>query len=288
MIPFHLPGDQELHGSFPFTFKIHRLTANVHPHTHNFIEYTYVTHGSAIETINGVERPIKPGTFTLLWPHQVHQLSIPPGQELHLYVGAIGLQALFSSDASAAQLNELLLCASAKADPSFSLDDELAAELLPLFAKMHTEAHSKQAWNQLMFQAKLIEVLIILDRSSNHANNAAAPNAPARRNGKMREIIYYVYQNYRDNIKLATLAARFHLSVPHISSSFRLFSGEHFHSFLEKIRISHACSLLVSSDESVTSICYEVGFTSYPTFCRVFQARLNMSPTAYRKLHQDL
>ncbi|WP_397356810.1 helix-turn-helix domain-containing protein [Paenibacillus sp. N3.4] len=62
--------------------------------------------------------------------------------------------------------------------------------------------------------------------------------------------------------------------------------GDNFHSFLEKIRISHACSLLISSNETVTSICFEVGFTSFSTFSRVFQARFLMSPTSYRKLNQ--
>lgn len=31
MIPFNLPGDQELHQSFPYTLRIHKLTADVPP-----------------------------------------------------------------------------------------------------------------------------------------------------------------------------------------------------------------------------------------------------------------
>jgi AraC-like DNA-binding protein len=287
MIPFNLPGDLELHGSFPFTFKIHKLKADVLPHTHNFIEYTYVICGSGMEIINGVERKIQAGTFTLLLPHQVHQLKIPPGQELHLYVGAIGLQALFSSDDFACALHELLLRAGTEEEPSYPLDDGLAAELLPLFAKMHAEVQSSQAWNQWMFKMKLMEALILLERKCFRRKDAGVAIMPVNKKGNIRDIVLYVYQNYREDIRLASLAERFHLSVPHISASFKVFSGDRFHNFLEKIRISHACSLLVSSHESVTSICYEVGFTSYSTFCRVFQARLGMSPTAYKKLHQN-
>ena len=137
-----------------------------------------------------------------------------------------------------------------------------------------------------MFKAKLMEVLIILDRHCFQVKELEAPYMPVNKKGTMRDVILYVYQNYRDDIKLATLAERFYLSVPHISASFKLYSGDHFHNFLEKIRISHACSLLASSTESVISICYEVGFTSYPTFSRVFRERLHMPPTAYRKLYR--
>jgi AraC-like DNA-binding protein len=285
MIPFNLLGDQELHGNFPFTFKIHKLTADVPQHTHNFIEYTYVFYGRGIEIINGVERHIQAGTFTLLLPHQVHQIRIPPGQELHLYIGAIGLQALFSSDDSAAAFNELLLHTGTKGDPSYQLDEVFSAELLPIFSTMYVEIQSSQSWNQLMFKAKLIEALILLTRHCFRVKEFEAPGLPINKKGKMWDIILYVYQNYREDIKLVTLAERFYLSVPHISASFKLYSGDHFHNFLEKIRISHACSLLTSSNEPVTSICYEVGFTSYSTFSRVFQKRLQKSPTTYRKLY---
>lgn len=285
MIPFNLPGDQELHGSFPFTFKIHKLTADVPPHTHNFIEYTYVFYGKGIEIVNGTERPIQAGTFTLLLPHQVHQIRIDPGEELHLYIGAIGLQALFGSDDSAAALNALLLQGGTQGDPSYPLEDKLSAALLPIFAAMHEEMRSAHSWNQLMFKTKLIEALILLDRHCFRVKELEAPRTPIHKKGKIADIILYVYQNYREDIKLVTLAERFYLSVPHISASFKQYSGDHFHNFLEKIRISHACSLLASSNESVTSICFEVGFTSYSTFSRVFQERLHMSPTAYRKLY---
>jgi AraC-like DNA-binding protein/mannose-6-phosphate isomerase-like protein (cupin superfamily) len=286
MIPFNLPGDQELHGRFPFTFKIHKLTADVPQHTHNFIEYTYVFYGKGIEIIDGVECPIQAGTFTLLLPHQVHQIRIPPGEELHLYIGAIGLQALFGSDDSAVAFNELLLRTGMQGNPSYSLHDALSAELLPIFGAMYEEIQSARSWNQLMFKAKLFEALILLDRHCFRIKEPEAPRTPSNKKGKIRDIILYVYQNYREDIKLVTLAERFYLSVPHISASFKLYSGDHFHNFLEKIRISHACSLLASSNESVTSICYEVGFTSYSTFSRVFQERLHMSATAYRKVYQ--
>lgn len=284
MIPFNLPGDQELHDAFPYTFKIHKLNADVPPHTHNFLEYTYAFYGSGTEIINGIERPIGPGTFTLLLPHQVHQIKIDRGHELHLYIGAIGLQAIYGSDDSAVSFSDILLRAGTEGEPSYQLENELSGQLLPIFERMHQEILTNRPLSQLMFLTKLTEALILLERGCFTMKDMDTYRTPNKK-GKMWEIILYVYQHFRDDIKLESLAERFYLSVPHISSSFKSIIGENFHHFLEKIRISHACSLLISSNEPVTSVCYEVGFTSYATFSRVFKERLSMSPSAYRKLN---
>ncbi|MDR6550612.1 AraC family transcriptional regulator [Paenibacillus qinlingensis] len=285
MIPFNLPGDQELHEAFPYTFKIHKLTADIPPHTHNFLEYTYAFYGSGTEIINGIERPIGPGTFTLLLPHQVHQIRIVRGQELHLYVGAIGLQAIYSSDESTAAFSDLLLRAGTEGEPSYQLEDELSKLLLPIFQSMHQEILSHQPLSQLMFKTKLTEAFILLERNCFAHPDTPTQTTPKHRKGKMWEIILFVYRHFREDIKLETLAERFYLSVPHISTSFKSLIGDNFHNFLEKIRISHACSLLISSNIPVTSVCFEVGFTSYSTFSRVFRERLTMSPSDYRKLN---
>lgn len=255
------------------------------PHTHNFLEFTYAFHGSGTEIINGQERTIQAGTFTLLLPHQVHQIRIDKRQELHLYVGAIGLKALFAAQESA-NLQSLLLRAGTEGEPSYQLEPEIADQLLPMLERMYMEIRSSQAWSQLLFLCKLTEAFVLLDRYCFTRQPKEMTASSFTKKGNIAEIILYVYQNFREDIKLELLAERFHLSVPHISSSFKAFMGEHFHRYLERIRISHACAQLISSDEPVTTICYEVGFTSYATFSRVFQARLQMSPTAFRKLNR--
>lgn len=99
----------------------------------------------------------------------------------------------------------------------------------------------------------------------------------------MWEVIHYVYQNFKEDITLEMLAERFSYSVPYISVAFKQAVGENYYSFLERNRTAHACNLLIGTDMKITDVAYEAGFKSYPTFVRVFQARMGMSPTAYRK-----
>ncbi|MDF2962852.1 MAG: AraC family transcriptional regulator [Paenibacillus sp.] len=284
MLPANLPGDEELHSDFPFSLKIHRLNGNVRPHTHSFIEFTYAFQGRGVEIINGVERKITPGTFTLLFPYQVHELVIEPGNELCLYVGGIGLKAFFGIDDSVLALNELIVQVNHEGSASYQLDEETAERFIPLFEQMLFEIQSNQSWNKLMFKAKLVETLVLFDRFRNIRQTSGRNASVSKKKKSVWNIVHYVYTNFRQEITLQSLAELFHLSAPHISTSFKQVMGENFHDFLEKTRISHACSLLVSSEQKITDIAFEVGFSSFPTFSRVFQTRMHMTPSSYRKL----
>ncbi|BBH67576.1 hypothetical protein ACTI_42610 [Actinoplanes sp. OR16] len=59
--------------------------------------------------------------------------------------------------------------------------------------------------------------------------------------------------------------------------------GETPHRYLQRRRVERAMFLLRSSPESVTDICYKVGFNSLGTFSRTFREIVGVSPRAYRR-----
>lgn len=134
-----------------------------------------------------------------------------------------------------------------------------------------------------MFKAGLVKLLVLFARYRNSLQDSVFPKNAAKSNSIMRDIIRYVYGNFKEDITLELLSERSHLSASYISYGFRQFAGQKFHSFLESMRLAQACSLLMSSDMSITDIAYEVGFKSYKTFSRVFANRIKITPREYRK-----
>jgi AraC-like DNA-binding protein len=59
--------------------------------------------------------------------------------------------------------------------------------------------------------------------------------------------------------------------------------GTSFIDFIHELRIRQACSLLRSSDMSITDIALEVGFRSFASFSRVFNHLKGVTPSVYRK-----
>ena len=81
----------------------------------------------------------------------------------------------------------------------------------------------------------------------------------------------------------AELANELGMSESRFSRFFRRATGNTYTDFVNHVRISRACQLLMSSDSYITNICYEVGFNNVANFNRRFLEIKGMTPSEYRK-----
>jgi AraC-like DNA-binding protein len=95
-------------------------------------------------------------------------------------------------------------------------------------------------------------------------------------------------RDYAGPLDIATLARISHVSEAHFIRVFRATFGETPHRYLQRRRIERAMFLLRETDESVTGICLDVGFTSLGTFTRTFKDIVGETPSAYRGRAADL
>ncbi|WAM33716.1 AraC family ligand binding domain-containing protein [Caldicellulosiruptor morganii] len=65
-------------------------------HRHNFIEFMYVLKGEGVETVNSLRYTLKPGTFSLVMPYQIHRIDYSLENLLSIFVGAIAFEELLS------------------------------------------------------------------------------------------------------------------------------------------------------------------------------------------------
>jgi AraC-like DNA-binding protein len=89
-------------------------------------------------------------------------------------------------------------------------------------------------------------------------------------------------RTYAQPLDVPSLARIAHVSEAHFIRSFRATFGETPHRYLQRRRVERAMFLLRQTDDSVTDICLDVGFTSLGTFSRTFRTIVGVSPTAYR------
>ena len=88
---------------------------------------------------------------------------------------------------------------------------------------------------------------------------------------------------YAEPLDVPTLARIAHVSEAHFIRSFRATFGETPNRYLQRRRVERAMFLLRTTDESVTDICMNVGFSSLGTFSRVFRDIVGEPPSAYRR-----
>ena len=63
---------------------------------------------------------------------------------------------------------------------------------------------------------------------------------------------------------------------------------ERLHQYVNTTRIMNAQRKFMETDKNITEICNETGFSNLTHFNRVFKAVTGMTPSGYRKTHQNL
>lgn len=108
-----------------------------------------------------------------------------------------------------------------------------------------------------------------------------------KNNDRLGEVVDYVVNHYNENISVADAAAMAGMSETSFSRNFRNATGNRFIDFVNRVRIGHACVLLLETDQQISSICYDVGFQNLANFNRHFFKLKNITPRAYRNTARD-
>jgi len=96
-------------------------------------------------------------------------------------------------------------------------------------------------------------------------------------------VVGYISEHCAEPLSMAEVSARFRMPESRFSRFFRRATGNTFTDFVNRMRISKACQLLMDTDRYVTTICYEVGFNNVATFNRRFLAIKGLTPTDFRR-----
>jgi len=99
---------------------------------------------------------------------------------------------------------------------------------------------------------------------------------------RMDRVFQFLNARLGDAIRLSEVARIVSLSEGAFSRFFRAHTGKTFPKFLNELRVGRACHLLVESDQTITEVAYEAGFTNLANFNRQFLRLKNLNPRAFR------
>jgi AraC family transcriptional regulator len=100
---------------------------------------------------------------------------------------------------------------------------------------------------------------------------------------RIDRVIDHLRENLDRPVKLAELAKVACFSEFHFHRIFRAVSGETLKNFTNRLRLEKAARLLRYSDQSLTEIALDCGFSSSAAFSRAFRAGYDTSPSEFRK-----
>ncbi|HEY5560434.1 MAG TPA: AraC family transcriptional regulator [Clostridiaceae bacterium] len=282
-LPYSFSCWEKLKDNFRFNIAIHKINGCFESHRHSYLEFYSVIEGTGIEIINGVCHNIRPNSFTLLLPYQVHEFNSTPGVELKIYDVSMELDLLLGPNKISSSLNKMILNGEDKYPSYIEFKDLLASKVHAIFENMFEEFQLEDLiWGNLIFFSKVTELLALFDRERRKSfYTECCTNIKPKNN--FWNLVYYLHNHYFEDINLKSLSDMFYLNTSYLSCLFKKNLGKNFIDFLNELRIMNACSLLSTTELPVTQIAYDVGFRSYSSFSRVFKLFKGISPSEFRK-----
>lgn len=103
-----------------------------------------------------------------------------------------------------------------------------------------------------------------------------------KNNDKLNKVYDFIHNNYTRSIKLNELAEFSNMTSVSFNRFMKRHTGKTFVEYLNAVRISNACKILIENQDNVSDIAYRCGFNNLTNFNRIFKKNKGCTPTEFR------
>lgn len=259
-------------------------------HSHNYYELNIVIQGECIHYFNNKSHPAKIGDVFMIPPYFEHGYwtNEKNAKIFHLIIknhilkdydnqlsAYSGIKILFEIEPqirqafSSMSLN-INLCKGELAEISTDLNELIAID-------------DKKENDGVLFDLKSVCLLIKLAKltAKKYAEGSKTDDKAA--DYVILKTTQYMEENYASKITVDDLSKIVNMSTPTYYRYFKKVFNTSPMEYLKKIRISHATSMLSSTDKSISFIAQECGFFDSSHFTHAFEQATNMTPKVFRR-----
>ena len=156
-------------------------------------------------------------------------------------------------------------------------------DIMRVYPKIDTLSSVKDGFYAVM---QFYAILYELSKSQHTRTLATSSYAKVEVESDSRRVLKvknYISKNYKDEIRLATLADIAGMSPSAFSRFFKLHTGRKLSEYIIEMRLGYASRMLVDTSKGIAEICYDCGFNNLSNFNRIFKKRKNCSPSEFRE-----
>ncbi len=131
---------------------------------------------------------------------------------------------------------------------------------------------------------KLFEILYELSRSNYRllSSSSFANVEVAAESRRVQKVSDYINKNFKDELRLQTLADIAGMTPAAFSRFFRLRTHRSISDYIIDVRLGYAARKLADSTMSILEVCYISGFNNISYFNRIFKRKKGCTPTEFR------
>ena len=237
---------------------VHKRTLpNDYPlHFHDFYEMEYILSGSGVTYVNNIPYNIETGSLIFITPMDFQSIKVKsPMMIININFNADWID------------NSIIhFCESATVLQNIDKDE---------IERMYAEFSNKNPHYSLLIRGILNGLLINVIRQT-------IPFSNNQNTDITHKIAHYIRLHHSEYISLKIIAKKFGYSPNYLSSVFSKSYDKTIKQYIIDTRLEHSLKMLISTNASVTTICFDSGFKSFSNFLRTFKSTYNMTPKEYR------
>lgn len=238
-------------------------------HFHNFYEIFYLLSGKCHYLLKENVYRLEKGDLVFIAPEDLHHSIYKEGENCEVFVICFKKENLPLMEGYTPQ--------------SFmgSVPALYQEHFDSLLARMFSEYAQIDEYSDLFINAYLQELLLMLMRHSVMA--AKEPDLLNTKDADILSATKYIYKNFRHPMTLEEVSAVASLSPTYFSKKFKQTTGMGFKEYLNYVRLKHAQTALLTTDNTITDIALECGFNDSNYFKDLFKKVYGKSPREFRK-----
>lgn len=270
--------------TFPFCVSYDTSNATVN-HWHKEMEILYVAEGSMPTYINGVLYHLHKGDVALIVSGDVHGILYSDPERIVVIYQLDILKNKYFDDEN---IYELMSVFDRLQRVSPLWPDEVKAAMITLIFSLRDMWDSGDRGTEYKIKVKsLLTQLTELFWDKIPRGQPQKGEMTLLHNKtvleKLNKVFLFICDHYTEGIKIKDAADLLGISDSHFIKFWKKYSNISFHTYLNEYRTDRAIRLLLETDESVSQICFLVGFQNLKTFNRIFKSVTGTTPSAYRK-----
>ncbi len=253
-------------------------------HYHDFCELVIVCGGRGLHVLKGESFPVTAGDVFVVQGQQAHYfreceelilLNVMYNPDrLDLPVGLLrrlpGYSALFVLEPNFRRAHQF--------SSRLRLNRKYLGMAEALAERMDQEAAGQTRGHEALLQGLLLEMMVFLSRRYGESEATEA-----RALLRMGQLISTLEQRFREPWTLEQMTRDTRLSRTSLLRVFRQATGQPPIDYLISLRVAAAMKLLRQTDQGITDIAFETGFTDSNYFARQFRRICGCTPSAFRR-----
>lgn len=252
-------------------------------HFHNLLEIGYCHYGTGKLMLGEEERRFEGNMVSVIPPNYLHNTVSDENVAAYWEYLFVDAGKLFAENRSFSTEKVKSLTKCVHKEALFRTEEE-SPVLTGLVKSIIEELRNGQEFYMESVRGLLLAALmeVVRSRSEAEAGMAALKEGSAR----ISPALFFISENYAENIRIGKLADACHMSETNFRRIFVRYMNMTPVEYVNLVRIRMACELLNKTEASMDEIAQKTGFETLSTFNRNFKKLLGTSPYQW-KIHPE-